>query len=555
SAFFLEEWRAKRQHVVERHSEECYGIDIEVVLTSKGEPVGGAGPALLSEDQAYKESVCRNQLTRKEINLLLEKSPETTSFDRTKLELKRKNVKVTPCNLASFCDEKASHLLMQLSEALRFLAVNPLSSHGLSSNIARVVAAILSHRNFVFQKSSGYNTHLRSRTRVHSQDGDRIVAHPMSGDGKANFETKAIRFCRPTNKQCRLNTSVDINNGNNAETINDQPRQSNKISPILGLSSMKGVSQAHANTQTDIDFLKLDVHELLLVAQKKKTDLMGRSPVDALQREAGESDPKRRDISEVLCGIRMGNNQSHRTKLCEVSANDFFSDGFGDKSESPCVQRANKSFASELHLEVRAAIEGAYGKKVSSDGLGDVLGSRCVLKTNEVSAPEHRLEVSSGTSVAEPLEDKGEAEQGSSMEPLKDTGVFHVSDTAVCSAGPQPTMTLSEDTGMDFSICSKNASVSSHQSLDNGTKSYLPVGIYMKFPSSFVLPSELQLNAIFARFGNLGTAGIRVFRETASAQVIFKHSNEAERAYKCVKEASPFGDASVVFRLQYFARV
>ncbi|MCO5610501.1 hypothetical protein L7F22_064740 [Adiantum nelumboides] len=312
SSFCLEHWRAKRQHVVERHSEEllgnevkdfskCSGVDIEVVLTLEDEPMGGALPSLLHENQAREDSCCDSQRTKKEVDVLPELAREKISFYKRKPEFEQQNGNMTLFNWASFCDGETSHLSMQLFEALQLLAVNPLCQYGLSSKMARLVDAILTYRSFVFHKSPCYNTHLKISC---CQTGERTVARCTSEDGKVNSKTKAIRLCQPTNTESRLNLPADVNNANNAETSNDQTRQKvtnhsyvqcatraphdgkkfcekqwDKANPIPELISMKGVSRACASTLTDIDIWKLDVHELLLEAQRKKSDLIERPSV------------------------------------------------------------------------------------------------------------------------------------------------------------------------------------------------------------------------------------------------------------------------------------
>lgn len=90
------------------------------------------------------------------------------------------------------------------------------------------------------------------------------------------------------------------------------------------------------------------------------------------------------------------------------------------------------------------------------------------------------------------------------------------------------------------------------QQPDDRLSSLAPAGLFMKFPESFALPSEAQLKATFIRFGALQTAGTRVYRNTASARVIFKRGNDAEKALNYAQKNGIFGKTKVSFRLRHF---
>lgn len=77
-----------------------------------------------------------------------------------------------------------------------------------------------------------------------------------------------------------------------------------------------------------------------------------------------------------------------------------------------------------------------------------------------------------------------------------------------------------------------------------------PMALCMKFPQGFALPSVVQLKVKFARFGPLDVSGTRIYFNSGSAQVVFKHSSDAETAYDYATENSLFGHADISFRLK-----
>lgn len=77
-----------------------------------------------------------------------------------------------------------------------------------------------------------------------------------------------------------------------------------------------------------------------------------------------------------------------------------------------------------------------------------------------------------------------------------------------------------------------------------------PMALCMKFPQGFALPSVVQLKVKFARFGPLDVSGTRIYFNSGSAQVVFKHSSDAETAYEYATENSLFGQADVSYRLK-----
>ncbi|KAH9328493.1 hypothetical protein KI387_000601 [Taxus chinensis] len=89
----------------------------------------------------------------------------------------------------------------------------------------------------------------------------------------------------------------------------------------------------------------------------------------------------------------------------------------------------------------------------------------------------------------------------------------------------------------------------------NSSKSLeVPMALWMKFPPGFALPSEMQLKVRFARFGPLDVSGTRIYCNSGSAQVVFKHSSDAETAYTYATENCLFGQADVSFRLKQISQ-
>eukprot|EP00252_Welwitschia_mirabilis_P017724 TRINITY_DN3930_c0_g1_i1.p1 TRINITY_DN3930_c0_g1~~TRINITY_DN3930_c0_g1_i1.p1 ORF type:complete len:1318 (+),score=317.46 TRINITY_DN3930_c0_g1_i1:332-4285(+) len=81
-----------------------------------------------------------------------------------------------------------------------------------------------------------------------------------------------------------------------------------------------------------------------------------------------------------------------------------------------------------------------------------------------------------------------------------------------------------------------------------------PMALVMKFPEGFALPSEVQLRVKFARFESFDVSGTRIFCSSNSAQVLFRHTSDAEAAYYYAKNFNIFGKAEVKFRLKHIAQ-
>ncbi|MCO5600800.1 hypothetical protein L7F22_054916 [Adiantum nelumboides] len=79
------------------------------------------------------------------------------------------------------------------------------------------------------------------------------------------------------------------------------------------------------------------------------------------------------------------------------------------------------------------------------------------------------------------------------------------------------------------------------------------LGLFMQFPENFTLPSESELRELFNCFGTLETFGIRVYKKASTAQVVFKHSGDAEAAWQHARKNRMFGQANVSYKLRHFS--
>lgn len=94
---------------------------------------------------------------------------------------------------------------------------------------------------------------------------------------------------------------------------------------------------------------------------------------------------------------------------------------------------------------------------------------------------------------------------------------------------------------------------SSSQRQDEKLSSHTPLGLFMRFPEDFPLPSEAQLKATFIPYGPLQMSATRLYKDSASAQVVFKHGRDAESALKHAKKNSLFGQVAVTYRLRHLS--
>lgn len=93
----------------------------------------------------------------------------------------------------------------------------------------------------------------------------------------------------------------------------------------------------------------------------------------------------------------------------------------------------------------------------------------------------------------------------------------------------------------------------SSQRYDEKLSSHMPLGLFMRFPEDFPLPSESQLKATFVPFGPLQMSATRLYYDSASAQVVFKHGRDAESAMKHAKKNAMFGPVAVTYRLRHLS--
>ncbi|PIA39800.1 hypothetical protein AQUCO_02600335v1 [Aquilegia coerulea] len=77
-----------------------------------------------------------------------------------------------------------------------------------------------------------------------------------------------------------------------------------------------------------------------------------------------------------------------------------------------------------------------------------------------------------------------------------------------------------------------------------------PMALLMSFSELDSIPSEINLNKIFRRFGPLKESETEVVRDTSSAKVVFKKQADAEVAFSSAAKFSIFGSAHVNYQLR-----
>lgn len=80
---------------------------------------------------------------------------------------------------------------------------------------------------------------------------------------------------------------------------------------------------------------------------------------------------------------------------------------------------------------------------------------------------------------------------------------------------------------------------------------FSPTALLMSFMESDSVPSEMNLNKIFRRFGPLKESETKVLRDTGSATVIFKKQSDAEVAFSSAAKFSIFGPVRVSYQLRF----
>lgn len=80
---------------------------------------------------------------------------------------------------------------------------------------------------------------------------------------------------------------------------------------------------------------------------------------------------------------------------------------------------------------------------------------------------------------------------------------------------------------------------------------FSPTALLMSFMDSDSVPSEMNLNKIFRRFGPLKESETKVLRDTGSATVIFKKQSDAEVAFSSAAKFSIFGPVRVSYQLRF----
>lgn len=80
---------------------------------------------------------------------------------------------------------------------------------------------------------------------------------------------------------------------------------------------------------------------------------------------------------------------------------------------------------------------------------------------------------------------------------------------------------------------------------------FSPTALLMNFMESDSVPSEINLNKIFRRFGPLKESETKVLRDTGSATVVFKKQIDAEVAFSSAAKFSIFGAVHVSYQLRF----
>ncbi|OVA18168.1 PWWP domain [Macleaya cordata] len=85
----------------------------------------------------------------------------------------------------------------------------------------------------------------------------------------------------------------------------------------------------------------------------------------------------------------------------------------------------------------------------------------------------------------------------------------------------------------------------------NGAEDISPTALILNFTEADSIPSEMDLNKIFSRFGPLKESETEVLKKTSRARVIFKRRNDAEVAFSSAGKFSIFGPALASYQLRY----
>ncbi|KAF2307259.1 hypothetical protein GH714_025857 [Hevea brasiliensis] len=89
----------------------------------------------------------------------------------------------------------------------------------------------------------------------------------------------------------------------------------------------------------------------------------------------------------------------------------------------------------------------------------------------------------------------------------------------------------------------KPAKSESSKKIEPHHRAVEPTMLVMKFPPGTSLPSVAELKARFARFGSIDQSAIRVFWQSSTCRVVFRHKLDAQAAYKyAVGNNSLFGN-------------
>ncbi|KDP23492.1 hypothetical protein JCGZ_23325 [Jatropha curcas] len=90
----------------------------------------------------------------------------------------------------------------------------------------------------------------------------------------------------------------------------------------------------------------------------------------------------------------------------------------------------------------------------------------------------------------------------------------------------------------------------SARKMESQPRAVEPTMLVMKFPPQTNLPSAAQLKAKFARFGSIDQSAIRVFWQTSTCRVVFRHKLDAQAAYKYAVNNTLFGNLNVRYSVR-----